>query len=129
MVRTGIDDLAINQILHPLNLRNSKRVILGTRLISERHILRSNLHCVIELADLNIAVVQGVVTTVVLDANESFAQIPVRVRAVEVIDEHVIEVDLDVIADYLDVARVPLASGIDGLIPCLLIGGLERVDR
>src|SRR5699024_1120372 len=43
-VRTGIDDLAINQILHTLNLRNSERVILGTRLISERHILRSNLH-------------------------------------------------------------------------------------
>src|SRR5699024_437578 len=43
-VRTGIDDLAINQILHPLNLRNSERIILGTRLISERHILRSNLH-------------------------------------------------------------------------------------
>src|SRR5699024_1718276 len=40
-VRTGIDDLAINQILHTLNLRNSERVILGTRLISERHILRS----------------------------------------------------------------------------------------
>src|SRR5699024_3606967 len=35
-VRTGIDDLAINQILHTLNLRNSERVILGTRLISER---------------------------------------------------------------------------------------------
>src|SRR5699024_1364437 len=43
-VRTGIDDLAINQILHTLNLRNSERVILGTRLISERHILGSNLH-------------------------------------------------------------------------------------
>src|SRR5699024_1862823 len=43
-VRTGIDDLAINQLLHTLNLRNSERVILGTRLISERHILGSNLH-------------------------------------------------------------------------------------
>src|SRR5699024_8879653 len=43
-VRTGIDDLAINQILHTLNLRNRDRVILGTLLISERHILRSNLH-------------------------------------------------------------------------------------
>src|SRR5699024_10611354 len=43
-VRTGIDDLAINQILHTHNLRTSERVSLGTRLISERHILRSNLH-------------------------------------------------------------------------------------
>src|SRR5699024_7127851 len=43
-MRTGIADLAINQILHTPNLRNSERVILGTRLISERHILGSNLH-------------------------------------------------------------------------------------
>src|SRR5699024_2377547 len=42
--RAGSSDIAINQILHTLNLRNSERVILGTRLISERHILGSNLH-------------------------------------------------------------------------------------
>ena len=82
-----------------------------------------------DLGDLDVAVVDLVATTVVLDADVAGGVHPLGVGVGVVVDLHTIEQHLDAVAGDDQLVGVPLPRRVEGGVPGSHVGSLEVVDR
>src|SRR5690606_7246725 len=82
-----------------------------------------------ELGDPDVPEVHLVRVPVVLQADVTGGQVPVRVGGVELVDDHAVERDGDRRVVHLDDVGVPLSRRVERSVACLLVGSLGAVDR